>query len=95
MLDVKDGRLLKVFAMHTPETGRLAVLLINKGMSPHEAVLEVANGTRTAGPGERWVYSGAGPGDLAPKLEKAGTVELKEGKTRLVLPPVSLTVVDF
>jgi len=59
------------------------------------AVLEVANGTRTAGPGERWVYSGAGPGDLAPKLEKAGTVELKEGKTRLVLPPVSLTVVDF
>ena len=53
MLEVGDGRLLKVFAMHTPETGALAVFFLNKGMSPHEVTLEVANGARTAG--ERWL----------------------------------------
>jgi len=93
MLEVGDSRLLKVFAMHTPETGALSVFLLNKGLSPHEVTLEVANGTRNAG--ERWLYSGTGPGDLAPRFEKAGVVELKDGKATLVLPPVSLTIAGF
>jgi alpha-L-arabinofuranosidase len=93
MADLSTGRLLKVYAMHTPETGALAVFILNKGMSAHEVTLEVANGARTSG--ERWLYSGTGPGDLAPVLARAGKVELKGGMASLLLPPVSLTVVGF
>jgi len=91
MLEVADGRLLKVFATHTPGTGALRVVLINKGMSSHRLGLEVKGGGSRKG--ERWLLSGSGPDDLAPTWTRTGAAVLDGGRLPLVLPPVSLTAV--
>jgi hypothetical protein len=93
MLRVEGGRQLKVFAVHTPETGVLNVLVINKGLSPHDLVLLVENCAKTTG--DRWVYSGMGSEDSSPALVRAGPVTLADGRISVNLPPVSLTVLSF
>lgn len=91
MLEVADGRLLKVFA--TRKGGAVNVLLINKGMSEHECVLEMKGGGEASG--SRWLFSGKTPDDRSPEFRKVGAVALESGTASLVLPPVSLTVLEF
>jgi hypothetical protein len=89
MLDVRDACLLKVFATHTPGTGALRVVLINKGEAARRVSVVVKDAVRPAG--ERWELSGTGPGDLHPAWRKTGPVSIEGGRVLLDLPPVSLT----
>lgn len=93
MLRVEDGTLLKVFATHTPETGALNILLINKGLSAHDLTVQVKHYGKVEG--DRWQYAGDGPNDTQPVWENVGAVALADGRLALTLPPVSLTVLAF
>ena len=91
MLDVVDGRLLKVFATRTPATGVLRIVLINKAEAARQLPIIIKGAVRAAG--ERWELSGTGPGDLHPAWRKTGPVSIEGGRVLLDLPPVSLTAI--
>jgi len=93
MLDVAGGRQLKVFATHTPSTGALRVIFINKGLTSHRLGVVLKGAAK--GTGERRELSGTGPDDPRPVWRKAGQVALRDGRADLDLPPVSLTALEF
>lgn len=82
----------RAFASHSPATGELSVFLINK---PRKAtsVKVTLNGYATEASGERWAFTGTGPGDLEPTWGEVGTLAAQGGEIALDLPPVSLTVI--
>jgi hypothetical protein len=84
----------RAYASRSADGRKLAVFLINRGLAPAEAGVEVA-GLAAGGVASRWVFSGAGPEDLSPSWSVVGQVAAEDGVLKAGLPAVSVTVLEL
>jgi len=94
MVTAEGSGPVRAYATKSADGKKLTVFLINRGMVPAEAGVEIA-GFTSAGPATRWVFHGSGPDDLKPAWERSGEVALEGGPARSDLPGVSVTVLVF
>jgi hypothetical protein len=88
-----DGDKVRVFAARNDRTRELTVFLLNKDTSRNIALH--LDGGRPGRLAARQVWSGAGPDDKYPMLRRESPIRIAKGQARLVLPPVSLTVLTM
>jgi hypothetical protein len=81
-----------VFAALDRRVGRLTVFCLNKDTARE---IEVSVAGLAEARAERLVWRGKGPDDLSPVLAPGGAVRFVDGKARVRLPAVSLTVLDI
>jgi len=94
LVRASGSNLVRIFATAARDGSELNLLIINKDTAPHpvEIALAHADGLHAKA---HWVFTGSGPGDMAPRRAQAAGVEPDQGVLRLTLPAVSFSVLSL
>ncbi|MBD3241319.1 MAG: hypothetical protein GF331_12085 [Chitinivibrionales bacterium] len=85
---------IRAFATASATGDTLNVFILNKALSQQQVYLTI-NGYTGGTVARRWVFSGDGPGDMAPSWTESSTASLSDGSVSLSVPAVSVSVLSF
>ena len=92
--DAKIKGLTYNYGTYNPDNGDATLYLMNKGRSPVEMDVTIANYGEIK-EYERWVFTGKSPFDQNPKFERKGQITWEGNKLSTAIPPHSLVVLKL
>jgi len=91
LVQATGSGMVRIFATAARDGSELNLLVLNKDTAPHPVAIALAHADGLHAKAH-WIFTGSGPGDLAPRRNQAAGVEPDQGVIRTTLDPVSFSV---